>query len=575
MAAVDPVSVNEALRRDFPYYASRVLKIASKRGEIVPFVLNDEQRYLHERAEAQLHRQGYIRLLILKARQWGGSTYCEARGYGLTSRAENQTGLVMAHRDDSSNNLFRMIQRFHEHDTFTPQIKASNAKELVFAKPYNSRYMVHTAGKTSSAGVGRSFSYRFVHCSEVAWWGEMGAHTMGGLMEAVPSEHPAILGTEVFWETTANGYDPLFHAKWDEVTAMLERGEPSEWRTVFIPWYWHRAYSLELDDEQRAHVLSSLSEYEQWLMRQTRLDGTHVTVGQIAWRRQKIQSGTPPPGLTKEQFFKQEYPATPIESFQATGSHIFDLEKVEAWRQVAPDPALRYDFLPESGEALARKDGSLKVWKEPEAMRAYIVGADVSEGLEHGDWSSADVVDHHTGEVVAKWHGHIHPRDFGTLLAHIGQRYNHAWIGVERNNHGLTTITRLQDLRYRRLYVEEAVETPGAKPRRRYGWLTSRKTKPMMVDTLIKVLEEEPESIKDQDTFSEMLRFERHEDGTYGAQEGHNDDRLMSLAIARELRRVLPTPKQQAVKAQAHRKKGPAPVPAAKHNAARQWKGHV
>lgn len=565
----------ESYEKNFPFYCESALRIATKSGAIAPFVLNDEQLYLHERAEAQLAKQGYVRLLILKARQWGGSTYCEARGYSKTSRQENQTGLVMAHRDDSSTNLFRMIQRFHEHDfVYAPQIKASNAKELVFSQPYNSRYMVHTAGKTSSAGVGRSFSYRFVHCSEVAWWGEMGAHTMGGLLEAVPSEHPAILGTEVFWETTANGYDPLFYGKWDEVGQAEERGEPTEWGRVFIPWYWHSAYSLELDEDQRKYLLSTLTDYEKWLMRQVRRDGHRVTMGQLAWRRQKIASGTPPPGLTKQQFFKQEYPATDIEAFQATGSHIFDLEKVEQWRQEAPDPERRYEFLLESGEPIYKEEGRLKVWAEPDPMRCYIVGADVAEGLEHGDYSSAHVIDHHTGEVCAVWHGDLHPADFGKLLAHIGRRYNNAWIGVERNNHGLTTVTRLQDLDYRRLYVEEAVDTPGAKPRRRYGWQTTRKTKPMMVDTLIKVLEDEPEAIKDRDTFAEMLRFERHDDGTYGAQEGHNDDRLMSFSIARELRQRLPTPKQQAHKAEG-RKVGPAPLPGRKRDAAQRWKGHV
>ena len=545
--SVDPAKVNQLLERDFAYYVSRVVKIQTKDGGIRPFLLNDSQKYLHQRLEAQKARQGYIRALLLKCRQWGGSTYTEARGYSLTSRRENQTGLVMAHRDDASTNLFRMIKRMKEYDeVYCPVTEQSNAKELVFRTPANSRYMVQTAGKTTASGVGRSFFYRFVHCSEVAWWGEMGAHTMGGLMEAVPSEHPGILGTEVIWETTANGYDSLFYSRWQETEEALKRGEPSEWDLIFIPWFWHTAYSLELDEDQRAYVMAHLSEEEKWLMRQKRHDGQYVSAGQVAWRRQKIQSSTPPPGLTKVQFFDQEYPATSISAFQSTGSHIFDLKTIALLIQEAPEPIKRYEFLPGSGQAVARDDGRLKVWKEPDGMRAYIIGADVAEGLEHGDYSCADVIDHHTGEVVAKWHGHEHPQVFGQILAALGRRYNTAWIGVERNNHGLTTLTALHDLDYKRLYVEEPVESPGALPRKRYGWVTTRKTKPMMVDVLVKLVDEEPEAVKDRETFEEMLRFERHEDGTYGAQEGYNDDRLISLAIARELRRLLPTPRQAA-----------------------------
>lgn len=575
-AAVDYGQLLAAYENDFEFYCKHNIKIATKSGDVVPFEWNEEQKYLNERAQAQLSTQGYIRLLILKGRQWGGSTWVEARGYSICSRRPNHTGFVMAHQIPASNNLFGMAKLMLANDVaYEPKTQKSNAKELVFEVPENSRLVVQTAPKQKGAGVGRSFTPRFLHCSEAAWWGEMGAHNMGGLMQAVPKEHPAILGTEVYWETTAHGYDPVFYAKWEEVNEAREKGHPTEWEQVFIPWFWHKAYSHELSEEQRDYILKGLTDEERWLLRQKRLDGTYVTPGQLSWRRQTIADGVPPPGLTKSQFFKQEYPATPTEAFQATGSHIFDLDQVHRLLADAQPAPARYEFLLESGEVVARHDGRFHVWEEPDPMRSYVVGADVAEGLEHGDWSCVKVADHHTGEEVALWHGDIHPSDLGKLTAAIGKRYNNAWLGVERNNHGLTTITKLQELEYPRLYVEYAVDTPGAKPRKRYGWMTTTKTKPMMVDTLTLLVAQEPESIRDKETFREMLYFEKHEDGKYGAQEGKNDDRLMASAIARELRKRLPTPTQQAAKMQENRRKpNPPPAPARNTGTAQQrWKG--
>lgn len=572
----DLAALNWNYENDFEFYCAHNIKISTKAGEVIPFAWNEEQRYLYSKVQEQLKKQGYVRILLLKARQWGGSTWVVARGYSICSRRENHTGFVMAHQIPASNNVFGMAKLMLSNDeVYAPETTKSNAKELCFKSPENSRLVVQTAPKTKGAGVGRSFTPRVLLCSEAAWWGEMGAHNMGGLMQAVPKEHPAILGTEVYWETTANGYDPVFYAKWQEVEQAKAKGEPTEWEQVFIPWYWHKGYSHELNEEQRQYILDTLTEEEKWLLRQTRLDGTYVTVGQLSWRRQTIADGVPPPGLTKSQFFKQEYPATPNEAFQATGSRIFDLEKVNLLIEDAPQPKQRYEWLLTQGEALADERGRFLVWEEPEPLRSYIVSADVAEGLEHGDYSCIKVIDHHTGVEVALWHGDIHPSDLGKLCYYIAKRYNWAWLGIERNNHGLTTITKVQEMDYpsSRLYAEYAVDTPGAKPRKRYGWLTSPKTKPMMVDTLILLVVEEPESIKDVDTFREMLRFEKHEDGKYGAQEGFNDDRLCATAIARELRKRLPTPQQQAGKMTENRKTNPPPP--AGHAAGDRWKAYT
>ena len=92
----------------------------------------------------------------------------------------------------------------------------------------------------------------------------------------------------------------------------------------------------------------------------------------------------------------------------------------------------------------------------------------------HGDFTSVDVLDE-LGNQVAHWHGHIEPDKAGDVIAKLGKMYNRAFVGVERNNHGLTTLTRLRDLGYQNLYAQENIESRAEGDQTvRFGWLTTR-----------------------------------------------------------------------------------------------------
>ena len=68
------------LRSDLPYFAEHApLKLRPKAGPFEQFVFNAAQNKLHEIAEAQKAKTGRVRLIVLKARQLGVSTYVAAR----------------------------------------------------------------------------------------------------------------------------------------------------------------------------------------------------------------------------------------------------------------------------------------------------------------------------------------------------------------------------------------------------------------------------------------------------------------------------------------------------------------
>lgn len=172
----------------------------------------------------------------------------------------------------------------------------------------------------------------------------------------------------------------------------------------------------------------------------------------------------------------------------------------------------------------------LRIWVMPDAQHRYVIGADVAEGLEHGDYSCAQVLDVNTGEQVAQWHGHIPAREFGQQLALLGRFYNTALVGCEANNHGISSIDALRDLNYPRIFRKRTVGETSVKTTIKWGWHTNRQTKPLMIDGLDDAIRQEAIVIYDRYTIGELRTYVRDEKGhLHGSP---HDDRVVALAIA-------------------------------------------
>ena len=292
-------AIRKKLRDDFRHYALKCLKIRSKSGEIKPFTLNTAQSYFHDQVEHQLLSTGKVRVITVKGRQMGLSTYTEGRFYWRVTHRFGVRAFILTHDSDATNNLFEMAQRYHEHCPLAvrPTVDASNAKELIFSG-LDSGYKIGTAG---NKGVGRSSTIQLLHGSEVAFWPNAAEHAKG-IMQAVPNEK----GTEIFLESTANGVGNYFHEQWQ----LAEAGQ-SDFLPIFVPWYWQSEYQksiqepLELDDQEQ--------EYKS-------LYG--LTDEQLNWRRYKIVELSVG-GLDGAKAFSQEYPNTAVDAFQGTGEDSF------------------------------------------------------------------------------------------------------------------------------------------------------------------------------------------------------------------------------------------------------------
>ena len=223
------------LRADLPYFAEHALKLRPKTGPLEAFVFNPAQSKLHDLIEAQKAKTGRVRVVILKARQLGVSTYVAARLYHRTINSPGLRTIIIGHERRASSNLFQIVRRFRDNmpEGIRPSVGTSNAEELIFDR-LDSGYVVSVA---TGEGAGRSATAQMLHASEAAFWSDLPLQ-MASLMQTVPS----LADTEIIIESTANGYND-FHNLWRKA----EAGD-SEFVAIFLPWFSDPGYREELPD---------------------------------------------------------------------------------------------------------------------------------------------------------------------------------------------------------------------------------------------------------------------------------------------------------------------------------------
>lgn len=516
MGSSSLVSAVGQLRSEFIGFSAATLKIKDKdTGRLVPFSMNVAQIYAHKRIEEQRRETGRVRAILSKGRQQGMSTYTEGRYYWRVTGSQGKNAYILTHEQPATDNLFGMVERFHDSfpEEFRPTLGASNSKELQF-KSLNSGYKVGTAGNKSG---GRSSTIHFFHGSEVAFWPNAHEH-LSGVLQAVPDAN----GTEVILESTSNGVGGVYYEKVMEAIA----GD-GDYELIFVPWYWqpeYRKFFYRKGGERFSHEDIVLDEEEVFLASEYGLDNA-----QILWRRNKIHE------LASEDMFKQEYPFTVMESFLASGRGVF----AGKWLQSAMDECFSPKMMAtiDTKTVIERSDGELKVWNGPVRGKKYFIGADPAEGLIHGDFSTAQVIDEN-GLQVAEYRAHVEPDLFAVYLRTLGLWYNKAMLIVERNNHGMLVNHNLHSvLGYPRIYQEEAEDhMADGKIVRKYGWMTSSRTKPMIVDHLVALVRDGKSGIASKELIEEMQTYVVDDRGRTNAQFGRHDDLLMAYAIVQYVR---------------------------------------
>lgn len=500
------------------------LWIRTKDRRLIQFQPNPVQlRYLSELCpdwQAESFRLRGGKEILLKARQEGLSTGILALLFQDTINTPNTTTVVLAHDQESTNKLFRMVQLFYDRLPAhkKPETKYASKREF-FWPTLNSTFYVGTAGAKS---FGRGDTINNVHASEVAHWPD--AKTLlTGLLEAVPEDG------NVFIETTANGL-----GNWYEKEYNLARNGESVFTPRFFAWFEHPDYQSDVPAgfERTAKEEKLASAYD-------------LTDRQLTWYRGKVK-------VLKEKC-PQEYPSNPQEAFLTTGNPYFDRDRLQEMLQaLQSDPDLAPITVPDTAPARllaeARKpEPTFKIWAEPEPARRYVLSADTAEGITDSgdhDYDCADVIDAETRVQVAQLHGRWDTREFGLLLADLGNWYNVALLAPERNNHGHAVINALiYEAKYPEarsgvgngLYYHEDYDEYKKSSSRKPGWPTTTKTKTFALDALASSLLNAGIRPRSLLTVEQLLRFVKLGGGKAAGEGGSHDDAVISLSIASAL----------------------------------------
>lgn len=526
------------ISRDFYRYVENNLFIKNKDSGIVKFVPNKAQKAIIDRVLELLEQGKPIRIIVLKARQMGLSTAIEALIYWWTTTHKYITSMIVSYDDESSKNLYNMFKRYYEfcNPIFQPTRKYNTRQDLVFdiddktKHEYKMRGLdspglgsVIKTGTAKNLAVGRSDTVQLVHGSEIGEW-EHGEELIASLLQTVPTRP----NTMVFLESTAKGMGNYFHKEWQNA----KKGD-SIFEPFFFPWWQHDEYEMDETNVLKTEYTEEETEIIA-LMRDGGVPEPNIPK-KIAFRRYKeLEFKSEPLKLY------QEYPSTDHEAFLASGRPRFDIKAlIQYEKDIEKAEYKEYSLVQEQDrtiKALEDPGAPFKIWELPERGSEYVIGADVAEGLKHGDYSVADVIDKKTLKTVAKYRGHPDPDQFGYILDKIGRFYNFALVGCEINNHGLAVVQRLRDLFYTNLYRrEKGIDERFEESTSKLGWKTDMRTKPLMIDYLGEAIRERVIEDHDVAFVEEAMTYIIDDNGRTNAEEGCFDDTVVAKAIALQM----------------------------------------
>lgn len=527
------------VRHDFEYWGATCVVIKDKVScRDVPFVLNRPQRRVVALLEQDRVAGRPLRLIMLKARQWGGSTLVQMyMAWIQLVHRRNWNSLICAHVKDTSVTIRGMYERLIEDypaelcDTeggplaFRPFGRSQNTRVI------NGRGCRVTVASAERQDAVRGADYAMAHLSETAFWPNTPQRSPRDLIRAVCGAIAYEPYTLIVMESTANGIGNYFHSEWERCSA--DRGDK---RAVFVPWYEIEIYRRPVAEGEMLALYESLDSYELMLW------NMGLTLEMIMWYRLKRRE------YPDEQMMHAEYPTTADEAFINTGAGVFDAAKIMELRRGCREPLLRGDVSRRTGLPVADAKGGLSVWEHPREDENYVVSVDIGGRAPGADWSVICVMAAGVGgedgvpvpRVVAQWRGHTDHDLLADKAVAVARHYGGALLVVESNtleqeaggaDESLSVLARIAR-GYGNVYTRKAVDTLSGRTTRRVGFHTNRRTKPLLVSTLVAHVRELSYVERDAGACAELSTYTRTPKGVYEARQGCHDDMLMTRALA-------------------------------------------
>lgn len=569
-------------KHDFPFWTATLVYIHNKdAGKDVLFRLWYPQRILVSRFEAKRKAGLPIRLILLKARQWGGSTTVQLYMAWLQFfHKKGLNSLIIAHQGTASDeikDMFDLMIKKHPVEFLHKlgEVYSENEPKLVGVGKSGSTYRVPQRDCKIKVGTAerpngcRGGAYSLVHLSEVGLWKKTEGKSPEDIVRSACSGILARPYTMIVMESTADGVGTYFDS---EYTAAADPTVKSQFEALFISWFQIEHYSRPFDSAEElrafakwlwenrnnAYTPSNREESGRYLWSLWEKGATLEAIHWYIYERA---------GKNDFAVMAAEFPSDDVEAFVHAGTMVFDKYLVKQFEPYCRKPKFVgevYADADEGEEALSNlrsredRQGLLSIWAMPEKFDdyevtdRYLTVVDVGGRSNKADWSVIVVFDRlsmidgsEPPSVVAQWYGHCDIDRLAWRAAQIAAFYNDSLLVIESNtlethdkerqveggDQSQYILNQISDI-YPNLYARKQSEDEireGAP--RKYGFHTNVATKPMIISTLVKVIRERLYIERDKRCLDEYDTYERKPNGAYGAIVGKHDDLLMTRAI--------------------------------------------
>ncbi len=581
-------------KHDFYFFAYAYARIKNKDGgDDIPFLLNHAQvglikTFEQMRLHGELHS---ILVILLKCRQWGGSTATEIymawiQIFWMTNWNSN----IIGHQSSSATQVFDMYEKlmnaiptwlFYEiGESFkedTRKLRTSSTQNNIkYLIPRNCKIQTGSARNPESC---RSGDAAMAHITEEAFFPNTTEWTPAKVIKAaVSSIRVTVPYTFIVRESTPNGRENEFHDEWVRANSFDKDGNRlSIYTPYFVPWFDIEKYTLPFKTKEEKE------EFAIWLWKNRKDEQYH---GSYFWWLWEIKHATLE-GIhwyvteckkyNELDDMRQEYPSDDVEAFLFSGTTVFDPYKLKEMENDCKgiEPIMVGDIEGDSYDAadkacmdnirfVERAGGPLKVWAGPDnseiVRHRYIVACDIGGSHKTSDFSDIVVLDRYdelyggVPEIVAEWHGHCDADQLAMRCAQIAHFYNDAFLVVENN----TAYSRMNNTEgnqselffpillplYDNLYSASQSKLKKVKNiEMKWGFNTNRATKVAVVKTMARIIRDGGYMERELAAIDECTYYLYYQQNDcYGAVAGKHDDRVMARAIALYVEKDMPSP---------------------------------
>lgn len=421
--------------------------------------------------------------IVLKSRQLGISTLSAGYALWLMLFHKDKNVLCIATKEETAKNMVTKVKFMYENLPSWLKIPADENNKLTIRLSNGSQIKAVSA----ASDAGRSEAVSLLLIDEAAF--------IKGIDEIWGSAQQTLAtGGGAIVLSTPYGTGNWFHKTW---AAAEEQSQDNIFLPIKLPWYVHP----ERDE---------------------------------TWRKnQDILLGDP-------RLAAQECDC----DFSTSGDVVF----YEEFRRFYTDTYLK--------EPVERRgaDRNLWIWEYPDYTRNYMIVADVARG-DGKDFSAFHIIDIESNTQVGEYKGQIGTKEYGLLLVGVASEYNNALLVVDNAGVGWNTVQTIIDRGYSNLYYSPKNDSNNADSyfdayrdisNMTPGFTISQRTRPIIISKFIEYFNEKSITFYSKRLMEEMKVF-IWKNGRAEAQQGYNDDLVMSMAMAMYVRDTALKLKQQGL----------------------------